>query len=156
MYFRGLVLISLVAISITSPARSVDYKSEEFSLSKIPELEVRVNDNARNGCWTGISSARSNLRDKLELLGVQISENSPYRVLLEVKSSRTNDRIVFRRRIPGGCFGSARIIFYKKDQPVEENMPINILLMTDQTFTGYDNANNLVYSMIDNFIGDLK
>lgn len=156
MWFRGLLALTLSTFFYTSTAWSLDYTSKDFDISKIPEIEVRVADNAKNGCWTSIGSARSNMRDKLELLGVAISEATPYRALIEVNSSRTNDRIVFRRRVPGGCFGSARIIIYKKDAPISDNTPINILLMMDQSFTGYANANNLVFQMIDKIIEDVK
>ena len=151
-----IVLSSFIIYLCTSAANSADYKSADFLLNKIPKLQVRIGDNATGGCWTSMSAAQSNLRDKLELLGVAIVETSPYRALVEVKSSRLNDRVVFRRRIPGGCFGSARIMIYKKEEPIDENTPIDILLMMDTTFKGYENANNLVFSMIDELIASLK
>ena len=151
------IVISAFVISwYANTANPADYKSADFSLNNIPKLQVRIGDNATGGCWTSMSAAQTNLRDKLELLGVAIAETSPYRALVEVRSSRLNDRIVFRRRIPGGCFGSARIMIYKKEEPIDENTPIDVLLIMDTTFKGYDNANNLVFSMIDELIASLK
>lgn len=147
-----------VGLIVPSGAYGFDYRSEGFSIDDVSQIEVRIWDDASEGCWTSIRSSKAYLGDKLDLTGVSVVEESAYRAMIQVKSSRTPARFLgrFGGWREGICFGSVAIYLYKKELPLDKNNPMNIYISTDTTFTGYPNANELVFEMIDKFISDIK
>ena len=65
-------LLVFVSNSFTEPVDA--YTSKEFSLKMLEKIEVVIDDQLRDGCWTNLGEVKTYTEDKLRSKGATIGE----------------------------------------------------------------------------------
>lgn len=146
----------LVVLMLPTTVYPLSFRVPSFSPETVPAIEVRTSDNAVGGCWTNAAQTKVTLSSKLESSGFRVSEESEYKAIVSVTSNRTKSRRLpclvkgpnCGKVIRGQCFGNIELIIYKSTN-IDDMDALKIFYMNETTFIGYEDANGIVKSFID-------
>jgi hypothetical protein len=91
-----LAITAAVLFTTTNAANAMGY-SPDADPSSVGSIIVKIDDNAKNSCWTNLREAREYAEEKLEIEG--------YNVLAESGEYGFNIRVVSERDNRGVCWG---------------------------------------------------
>ena len=72
---QNLLKIFLLVFVLNSFSEPVDaYTSKEFSLKMLERIEVVIDDQLRDGCWTNLGEVKTYTEDKLRSKGASVGD----------------------------------------------------------------------------------
>ena len=152
---RTFLIVLMMTLASHAGAGIVD---ENFKLSTIAEVDVKLVDNATGACWTNLREVREYAEEKLRMKGanvVNLSEWSPlankrkYRLAINVGSRR------YFKDGSGNCVGSILIELFTYAQI---NEYYHQAIIGNAMFNDSDQANHnrSAIEALSEFIGELK
>ena len=141
------IIFTIMLIYIFSmPARAEIFVVPEFQVSKAKSFQVKLADEATDGCWTNLREVREYAEEKIRNKGgFLISDPNAYAeyvFAIEVLGYRTG----------GLCVGSIvielRTVLYR-DNALSISVPhMAYVLMDNYVASGYPKLNNLVLNRV--------
>jgi len=127
--------------------------SKDFVPNKLGEIRVTINDNAQDGCWTNIGEVKRYAKDKLELLGYDVSNDLSFTYLNQ------NDFDFFvnvlSARNQGTCYGVINLAMARKVD--NANIRGEFTAAGGSTaFLHGDNVNQYLLEVLGDFFDEMK
>ena len=128
--------------------------SKEFIPSNVDTINVKIIDDAKEGCWTNISEVKRYAEDKLELAGHNVYRNKKdsftgyrdYKLVIQIIANRT--ALI-------ECYGAYRIMLYK----INETKDITGIFTAGEkimTFKGAKNVNQHILGFVSDFMEEVE
>jgi len=115
-------------------------------------VDVILDDEATNACWTNLKESREYAEEKLRGLGATLYDDEDkyfgqyYAMVINVQSKRLDI---------GVCFGAIAISLETGTQ-LNDTFHRGVLKSMVSSFTGTQNANNMVIDQIQSFLQPTK
>ena len=144
------LFFTVMSVFAANFANAADYFTTS-DFSKIPSIEVVLNDKASDACWTNLTESREYAEEKVRMVGSKpfTAENRywgrDYLLVIQVNSHRS--------KAVGLCFGDIEISLVTG---VEYNGLIHEASLRDlnKYFVGQNNVNREVINAIKTYFGD--
>ena len=136
------------AIAVLFAASTGAFAIDQDYVKNIKQVEVILEDNATNACWTNLKESREYAEEKLRGLGATLYDNEEkffghyYALTINVQSKRLD---------VGLCFGAISISL-KTGIKINDTFHFGVLDTVMSSFTGSQNANNMVIDNIQSFL----
>lgn len=154
---RFLVLFCvLMAWSAKADAQVID---DNFRLSEVSNVNVKLTDDATGACWTNLKEVREYAEEKLRMKGVNVLEMNrglapfdylkTYNFQILVNAGRTFDDV------SGACIGYIRVQLYTFVQ-VNNTTPIAIAASNIARAGHLENFNQYIIEQVSDLISELK
>ena len=127
--------------------------SKGFVPSNVDEMNVKIMDQANDGCWTNIGEVKRYAEDKLELAGHNVYRKRKdgftgykhYKLQIMVHSYRN----------ASGCWGAVEFLLY--NQPESEGITGTFLAgKFDAVFSSATNANQFTLKALGDFMKEVE
>ena len=145
---KNLFAAIAVLIATSTGAFAID---QDF-LKSIKHVDVILDDEATNACWTNLKESREYAEEKLRGLGATLYDDEDkyfgqyYAMVINVQSKRLDI---------GVCFGAIAISLETGTQ-LNDTFHRGVLKSMVSSFTGTQNANNMVIDQIQSFLQPTK
>ena len=136
------------AIAVLFAASTGAFAIDQDYVKNIKQVEVILEDNATNACWTNLKESREYAEEKLRGLGATLYDNEEkyyghyYALTINVQSKRLD---------VGLCFGAISISL-KTGIKINDTFHFGVLETVMSSFTGSQNANTMVIDQIQSFL----
>ena len=127
--------------------------SQDFKLSNVDEINVKIVDQADDGCWTNIGEVKRYAEDKLELAG--------YNVYRKKKNGFTGYKhyklqiMVHSYRNASGCWGAVEFLLYNQTE-IEGIVGTFLAGKYDAVFSNYTNVNQFALKAVGKFMKEVE
>jgi len=136
------------AIAVLFATSTGAFALDQEFIKNIKHVEVILDDDATNACWTNLKESREYAEEKLRGLGATLYDNEDkyygqyYALIINVQSQRLDI---------GLCFGAISISF-ETGTEINNTFHRGVLRSVVSSFTGSQNANNMVIDNIQSFL----
>ena len=136
------------AIAILFATTTGAFAIDQDYVKSIKQIEVILEDNATNACWTNLKESREYAEEKLRGLGATLYDNEEkyfghyYVLTIHVQSKRLDI---------GLCFGAVSISL-KTGTEINDVFHFAVQKSVMSSFTGTQNANTIVIDQIQSFL----
>ena len=136
------------AFAVLLAASTGAFAIDQDYVKNIKQVEVILEDNATNACWTNLKESREYAGEKLRGLGATLYDNEEkyyghyYALTINVQSKRLD---------VGLCFGAISIGL-KTGIKINDTFHFGVLETVMSSFTGSQNANTMVIDQIQSFL----
>ena len=136
------------AIAVLFAASTGAFALDQDYVKNIKQVEVILEDNATNACWTNLKESREYAEEKLRGLGATLYDNEEkyfehyYALTINVQSKRLDF---------GLCFGAISISL-KTGTEINDVFHFAVQEHVMSSFTGSQNANTIVIDQIQSFL----
>ena len=140
------------AIAILFATSTGAFAIDQDFLKSIKHVDVILDDEATNACWTNLKESREYAEEKLRGLGATLYDDEDkyfgqyYAMVINVQSKRLDI---------GVCFGAIAISLETGTQ-LNDTFHRGVLKSMVSSFTGTQNANNMVIDQIQSFLQPTK
>ena len=140
------------AIAILFATSTGAFAIDQDFLKSIKHVDVILDDEATNACWTNLKESREYAEEKLRGLGATLYDGEDkyfgqyYAMVINVQSKRLDI---------GVCFGAIAISLETGTQ-LNDTFHRGVLKSMVSSFTGTQNANNMVIDQIQSFLQPTK
>ena len=140
------------AIAILFATSTGAFAIDQDFLKSIKHVDVILDDEATNACWTNLKESREYAEEKLRGLGATLYDDEDkyfgqyYAMVINVQSKRLDI---------GVCFGAIAISLETGTQ-LNDTFHRGVLKSMVSSFTGTQNANNMVIDPIQSFLQPTK
>ena len=146
-------LLLTASILMLFATQASAWVSQDFKPSNVDEMNVKIKDQADDGCWTNIGEVKRYAEDKLELAG--------YNVYRKKKDGFTGYKhyklqiMVHSYRNASGCWGAVEFLLY--NQPEIEGIVGTFLAgKYDAVFSNYTNVNQFALKALGKFMKEVE
>jgi len=136
------------AIAILFATSTGAFAIDQNFLKSIKHVEVILDDDATNACWTNLKESREYAEEKLRGLGATLYDNGDkyygeyYALVIYVQSQRLDI---------GLCFGAITVAL-ETGTKINDTFHRGVVRSVVSSFTGTQNANNMVIDQIQQFM----
>lgn len=151
--FYAMLVIIVVSITLTEQVDA--YTSAEFSVKKLEMIEVVIDDQLRDGCWTNLGEVKTYTEDKLRSKGATIGD-LPF---TDAKYGFYYFRVTgFGSRLNNGmCIGYIELELVSFAEVFEIRQRISVYNRGHMRMSSKDsNLNNEILDIVGNEIREMK
>ena len=102
-------MIALIFLLIAPNFVAASIWDEKAKLTDFGKINIAILDAASDGCWTNISEVRKYIKDKLEVIGVTVTDNRNNKFSWLDEGKATVRLKVHAKRIQSVCIGNYSI-----------------------------------------------